>query len=240
MADYTKDPKRYVRWSMTVYEGQWHLLAKMPEIVKAWGWQDEICPKTNRPHKQGYIHTRQCTFNTLRTFLKGPHIEPIPFGAKGKNGGDRWKGLLEYCQKEATRAPGAVPVHQDNFELPPTQSEVLLAIAKHLYWAEDQREAYLLDMEGMVLPSGLEKRYLLKMYWLAANRLIVNKPHWGPQFARVETEKLWIRAHKAYRNIYINSIKEDAPPLSTTGGKTEEGLLGNGGGDAEQTPQTQP
>lgn len=204
---------RFVRWSMTVYEEQWHLLAQMPPQVRAWGWQDEICPTTGRPHRQGYIHTKQITFKSLQPFLKGVHLEGIPYGAKGKNGGDRWAGLLAYCKKDETRAPGAIPVQQINFELPPSTADALIAIAKDLYWVDDQREAYLLNMEGLVLPNGLEKRWQLKCYWAAANRIIVKKPHWGPVFARTETEKLWIRAHKAYRNIYIMSIN-DAQTIS--------------------------
>jgi len=232
---------RFVRWSMTVYEEQWHLLANMPPMVKAWGWQDEICPTTGRPHRQGYIHTKQTTFKQLNIFLRGIHLEGIPYGAKGKNGGDRWAGLLAYCKKDETRAPGAVPVQQVNYELPPSQAEALIAIARDLYWQADQREAYLLNMEGLVLPNGLEKRWQMTHYWAAANRIIVRKPHWGPIFARVETQKLWINAHKAYRNLYLISINNDPATqqnhAQASGPQSAKGPHPQGGGTSEQDPK---
>ena len=43
------------RWGFTAYEDQYHLLEKMPPGIAEWGWQAEICPETNRPHRQGYL-----------------------------------------------------------------------------------------------------------------------------------------------------------------------------------------
>jgi len=83
-------------WQMTVYEGQYQLLDKMPPGVKAWGWQDEICPDTGRKHRQGYVQlTRQQRLSFLRKILPGVHVEIA------RNIQD----LILYCSKEATRDP---------------------------------------------------------------------------------------------------------------------------------------
>lgn len=93
------------RWSMTVYEDQYGLLTIMPPEIAEWGWQDEVCPTSGKPHRQGYLRTKsQMRFSALKKILPGIHIEVA------KN----WSALLIYCKKEETRDPSGEQVHQVN------------------------------------------------------------------------------------------------------------------------------
>jgi len=93
------------RWAFTAYEDQWNLFESMPPGVAEWGWNAEVCPKTNRKHYQGYLRlTQQQRFAWLRKLLPGVHIEI------SKN----WEALKKYCQKEETRISGTQPTHQES------------------------------------------------------------------------------------------------------------------------------
>jgi len=100
---------RTTQWAFTAYEDQWYLFDRMPPGVAEWGWNTELCPKTNKLHKQGYMRTSgQYRFNpsnrkpsdTLCHLFPGVHIE----AAK------EWGALKNYCKKPETRAPGTEPV----------------------------------------------------------------------------------------------------------------------------------
>jgi len=93
------------RWQFTAYEEQFSLFRSMPPGIAEWGWNTEICPKTNRTHYQGYLRLQsQQRFAWLRKLLPGVHLEIA------KN----WTALVQYCAKEDTRAPGTEPVHHVN------------------------------------------------------------------------------------------------------------------------------
>lgn len=109
------------RWGFTAYEHQYHLLETMPPGIAEWGWNAEICPETNRPHRQGYLRLQsQQRFAWVRKILPGVHIEVA------KN----WDALVNYCKKEDTRAPGTTPVHQTN------------SIPNHYQYAETLAQRY--------------------------------------------------------------------------------------------------
>lgn len=94
------------RWAFTAYEDQYHLFDKgMPPGVAEWGWNAEICPETNRNHRQGFLRlSNQQRFSWLKKIFPGVHLEV----AKD------WNKLVNYCKKEETRAPGTVPVRETN------------------------------------------------------------------------------------------------------------------------------
>lgn len=94
------------RWAFTAYEDQYHLFDKaMPPGVAEWGWQAEICPETNRNHRQGFLRlSNQQRFSWLKKIFPGVHLEVAR----------DWNKLVNYCKKEETRAPGAVPVRETN------------------------------------------------------------------------------------------------------------------------------
>lgn len=109
------------RWSFTAYEEQYALFNTMPPGIAEWGWNAEICPETNRPHRQGYLRLQsQQRFAWLKKILPGVHIEVA------KN----WDALVNYCKKEDTRAPGTTPVHQTN------------SIPNHYQYAETVAQRY--------------------------------------------------------------------------------------------------
>jgi len=96
---------RTTKWAFTAYECSYNLLESIPPLIAEWGWQDEICPKTNRKHRQGYIRTKtQQRHSALRKILPGVHIEAA------KN----WDALMEYCGKEDTRDPSGTQVKELN------------------------------------------------------------------------------------------------------------------------------
>lgn len=109
-------------WCFTAYEEQWPMfvLGKRPPYVSGWGWQQEICPKTSRPHYQGWMTTKaQHRYSpagmengvqkfkpagSLLRLFPGTHIEPV---AK-----EDWPRVKNYCRKLDTRAPGTEPVQE--------------------------------------------------------------------------------------------------------------------------------
>lgn len=120
------------RWQFTAYEEQFTLFKSMPPGVVEWGWNTEICPKTNRTHYQGYLRLyQQQRFAWLRKILPGVHVEIA------KN----WTALVQYCQKEDTRALGTEPVHHTNDI--PTQFSYAEEIAQRI-----------VDMERMITAAN--------------------------------------------------------------------------------------
>jgi len=110
------------RWQFTAYQEQFSLFQAMPPGVAEWGWNTEICPKTNRTHYQGYLRlAQQQRFAWVRKILPGVHVEIA------KN----WTALVQYCKKEDTRAPGTEPTHQINDI--PTQFSYADEIAKRIH-----------------------------------------------------------------------------------------------------------
>lgn len=90
---------------MTVQVPQYGLLKTMPPGIAEWGWQDEICPSTGTPHKQGYCRTMtQMRRKQLSELLPGVHLEVAR----------DWNKLKNYCKKEETRDPNGEQVHQTN------------------------------------------------------------------------------------------------------------------------------
>jgi len=109
------------RWAFTAYDHQYEIFKQMPPGVKEWGWNVEICPKTQREHYQGYIKlTQQQRFSWMKKLFPGVHVEIA------KN----WQALLNYCRKEETRAPGTDPVHETSDI--PTKFAYLEEIAKKI------------------------------------------------------------------------------------------------------------
>lgn len=137
------------RWAFTAYKDQWHLFSSIPPLVAEWGWQEEVCPKTQRQHYQGFIRTqRQVRFSQLQKSLPGVHIEPA------KN----WDALVNYCRKPDTSVTGT-QVHQITSVKSLTMAQALIKIAENrpndldfskCESAKDFRELYLLEFDQSV------------------------------------------------------------------------------------------
>jgi len=105
MAQTDRQTDKSSRWAFTAYEEQWSLFEIMPPGIAEWGWNAEVCPKTNRKHYQGYLRlSQQQRFAWLRKLLPGVHLEI------SRN----WDALKLYCRKDETRIPGTEPVARTN------------------------------------------------------------------------------------------------------------------------------
>ena len=113
----TKGNGKTTHWAITVYEDQWSLMKEMPFQITEWGWQEELCPTTQRKHYQGYaITAKQYRWSgchgdykvstELRNILPGVHWEPA----------ENWSALLEYCKKKETAVSGT-SVHKKQTKL---------------------------------------------------------------------------------------------------------------------------
>lgn len=99
--------EKTTRWSFTAYEAQWPMFESMPMSVAEWGWQTEICEKTQRLHYQGYIRTKsQVRFSQLQKELPGVHLEVCGKNTPDKPQAECWKALVQYCKKADTAVPG--------------------------------------------------------------------------------------------------------------------------------------
>ena len=96
MSNLDRQTDKSTRWQFTMFEPQYPILdvMKSSDLIAEWGCQDEICPDTQRKHKQGFFRTvRQVRFNALKIAFPGIHIETA------KN----WNALVNYCKKKETR-----------------------------------------------------------------------------------------------------------------------------------------
>ena len=206
------------RWQITVYEGQWPLMETMPPGITWWGWQKEICPRTQRPHYQGaMISQKQHRWSgckgdykvgsSLTQQLPGVHIEPA----------DNWPKLLQYCKKEDTRAPGSQFVAQTNSI--PTHFQYAEHVAKYIATAipngrsiheltNDRLQQLIDDIVKQDIASG--KRYAA---WIASN------PQW---------KAMW----KPYGRVFIISFIGINAPTCEEGSPQAEGREGKGSQDS--------
>jgi len=107
------------RWAFTAFEGQYDLFKVMPPLIAEWGWQTEICPKTQREHYQGYMRTtRQVRFAQISKMFPQVHIE------QARN----WEALMNYCAKEDTAIQGTQQ-HQTQRTQTMTMAQALTRLA---------------------------------------------------------------------------------------------------------------
>jgi len=211
MPDTDRQTDKSTRWAMTVYEEQWSLLEKMPEIIAEWGWQEERCPETGRIHRQGYFRThRQVRFSQIKAVLPGIHVEVAR----------NWAALLEYCKKTET-AIGNTIVHEVSTNKPMTMAESLIALAKY-HWSNGE-----LQMNRNTLLTNSDKRMsyeeLFKVeYWHCVNSFLreTNKDNAIGLFtnnqmvlAWVRTRDHWISRHK---KMLATNIDPNASQVQTS------------------------
>ena len=154
------------RWQFTAYEEQWRLFQAMPPAVAEWGWNTEICPKTNRKHYQGYFLLRtQHRFAAVKKLFPGVHVEI----AKD------WNALKEYCKKADTRAPGTEPVVAYN-DIPTVYSYSDEVLARLPSWNE-VRELWMLHCErqcAITRATTIEQPYYKSCEDFAYEELVKN------------------------------------------------------------------
>jgi len=213
---------KFTRWSLgAVYENQYKHLDKyqdkLPDIVKRWGWQDEICPKTGRKHRQGFLLCfAQQRRTALNKVLPGIHLEGIPFGAKGPKGGDRWQGLLDYCEKPESRDPNSVAVDETNTKEHVTMEQALTMLAEYSWSLK-------------VFDTNKKKA---NEYWSAVSQILETKPNLVGVYASPQMEKVWVNT----RMVWINKWQREPIKIFTDNIKDGPIVIQE---DEEKSPQKQ-
>nr|ALE29617.1 replication associated protein [Lake Sarah-associated circular virus-13] len=142
------------RWGFTAFESQWDLFKTIASPVAEWGWQEELCPTSNRLHYQGYIRTQsQVRFSAMKDRFPGVHFL-IP---------DNWSAWLNYCKKSATRNGDGNQVHEVAKNRHMTMADALTALVPYRV-TEKEIDDYF---------TQYKRIYDIKdQYWTAVNRYI--------------------------------------------------------------------
>jgi len=204
MPETDRQTDKSTRWAMTVYEGQWPLLEKMPELIAEWGWQDEKCPDTGRVHRQGYFRThRQVRFKQAKEVLPGVHIEVAR----------DWNKLLNYCKKVDTSLGNQV--HQVSTNVPMTMADSLIALAEY-HWPD------LMLRDKMATGSYKDLQEIYKAeYWACVNAYLAkaNRDNSIGLFTNNQMLLGWTRTRRHWINRYkeLNVVIEvSALPAAET------------------------
>lgn len=171
--------ERSTRWAFTAYEAQWPLFDNIPDIVKEWSWQTEICPTSGRKHYQGWILTNsQQRHSALTKALPGVHIEVA------KN----WSALIRYCSKIDTRDASGCVVHEVNQREYLTLDKALMKIAE--VWNTDlEKELLGKEIQGHPLYKPKEVRSM--MFRSAIQELVRQNPADIGYYVRPDVERGW-------------------------------------------------
>lgn len=196
------------RWSFTAYEQQYGLLSDIPHEIAEWGWQDEVCPDTGRPHRQGYLRTKQqVRLSKLTKLLPGIHLEVAR----------DWNKLVNYCKKSETAVPGT-QVHTVNsnmrtiYSLAKEVANALPPLALLEEEFEDLRQQIRNKTTRGVEPNyGTYhltnwEEYFLHRVDLEVKYVIKNG---GTEAAFIACNPLWLCMWKKYGKEYLTGIKSN-------------------------------
>ena len=186
---------RFVWWSATFYEKQYGHFDKMLDVVKEWGYQDEVCPTTSRKHRQGWLHTKQQTLKALAHKLKGVHLEPIPTTET-----ERIKKLKAYCSKEKTRdATGEVVLEKANPNFLTTQ-QVYELLAKHT--------------QGYITVERLQasKKIFQDEYWYGVASIIFENPALVGYYASPNVLRVWVETRHVWHCKFTQAAQQSPTP----------------------------
>lgn len=172
--------EKSTRWQFTAYEGDYALLDAHAEtgndLIAEIGWQDEICPKTQKKHRQGYVRTvRQVRFGQLKAIMGGIHLE------KAKN----WEALQNYCRKEETRDASGSQI-QKTFARPMRLHEMLFAVGKRI---RDQAEFEGKSLVGLDRQTDRQSRLQLLRLW--SIQLVRQHPEYAAVLCRQDARDAW-------------------------------------------------
>ncbi|ALE29659.1 replication associated protein, partial [Lake Sarah-associated circular virus-20] len=168
------------RWAFTAYETQYPILDALhkqsSELIAEIGWQDEICPKTGKHHRQGYVRTvRQVRFSQLREIMPDIHLE------KAKN----WEALINYCQKSATRDLSGAMVSA-KFERPLRLHEMLIDVAHHIYLSHRPGTKH-----AVCLDRQTDRQILLSYLREYSAALVSAHPEYAVVLVRQDARDAW-------------------------------------------------
>lgn len=177
------------RWAFTAYADQWNLFEAMPPIIAEWGWQQEVCPETQREHYQGFIRTtRQVRFSQLRKVLPGVHIEAA------KN----WDALVNYCRKTESAVEGT-QIHETNANCSMSMAKALIRVALN----RDRSVAAQRNIDNALTLADLRARYAYE-YDVAVGVLLREDENLVGLYSQPQYE----RAYTKWRRVWVE--KADA------------------------------
>lgn len=191
------------RWSFTAYEEQWSLFAVVPtDPIQKWGWQEEVCPKTQRRHYQGYIQTnRQVRFAQLKKILPGVHLEVAR----------NWQALVNYCKKAETAVDGTQQVVEN-----PVKH---LSMAEALIRVAEARPD--IHFSGNELPDDLRKKYVAEYDGAVATLLREDKNLIG-----LYSQPQYERAYVKWRSVWVGYADEKTDRQTDIRSETESVVSG--------------
>lgn len=175
---------RSTRWQFTAYERDYPLLdtyrataGDQHELIAEIGWQDEICPNTQKKHRQGYVRTvRQVRFTQIKNAMGTIHLE------KAKN----WEALKAYCKKEESRDPSGEQV-AIQFERPLRLHEMLVRVADSFKIQE--------ELEGrnplVAIDRQTDRHFLLRILREHSKPLVLKHPEYATVLVRQDARDAW-------------------------------------------------
>lgn len=176
------------RWAFTAYEGQYDLFKVMPPIVAEWGWQTEICPKTQREHYQGYMRTtRQVRHKQMRETFPGVHIDTAI----------NWQALLNYCKKTETAVPGTQQHYTQSIPSM-TMAQALTRLASE-YTYEPRPDFFEIHKDVMKALKAYDQWDRLQFWHMVKQVLEIDRNlialYHQPQYMRCweNTSAIWLR-----------------------------------------------
>lgn len=172
--------EKSTRWSFTAYEGEYSILDAIKEcgnaLIAEIGWQDEICPKTQKHHRQGYVRTvRQVRFAQLREVLPGIHLEIA------KN----WEALIKYCHKTESRDPSGNQV-AIKYERPMRLHEMLIEVAAMILVTHPPETKH-----SVVLDRQTDRQILLRYLRDYSFNIVMCHPEYGVVLSRQDARDAW-------------------------------------------------
>jgi len=223
MAKTDRQTDKTSRWAFTAYEEQWPIVDDFNKsaLVAEFGYQHELCPRTNRKHRQGFLRTKQqVRFSAMTKAFPGIHFEVA------KN----WDALIQYCKKEETRDKSRPDFFSGtgSKEKPLTMAQALMKLASFA----DPVIVY--DTVPVVNPlTGTTEHQQLwesrtydhkAMYLTAVRNWIKINPDIIALVTQPQYKSAYYDFWKEFQQMAIESFEFDAPcsDHSITGGADDE------------------
>lgn len=202
---------KHQRWQFTAYETNYDVIdaAVEAKCFKEIGWQDEVCPTTQRKHRQGYFVTQTpLRQSAVRKIVPSVHVEPA------KN----FTALKNYCKKEETRDPSGNQVTMA-FEATHVTIDKFLDLLADA-WVMDLSEDRLFDFPEVDVfdEPGRSVFAATADYWRVVKHVLRARPELasiamapGPRNLWLGTRSVWLRRAAARREASSISITDEAP-----------------------------
>lgn len=221
MAQTDRQTDKTSRWAFTAYEEQWSIVDDFTKsaLVAEFGYQYEVCPTTNRKHRQGFLRTKQqVRFSAMRKAFPGIHFEIA------KN----WEALVNYCKKEETRDKSRPDFFSGtgSKEKPLTMAQALMKLAS---FADPKPifESMPVIHEGKTIDFRQEWTYDYDhkaMYVSAVRNWIKINPDIIALVTQPQYKSAYYDFWKEFQQMAIDSLEFDGPSSdhSITGGADDE------------------